>query len=187
MFMILPIIFSLLVAILLRKPLNRLANIPLRQPWLVLLAITIQVAMFTHPLGSILAPTGLVPILNTATYALSIIFCLVNFRVRSLLLVALGTFLNGVAIAANGGYMPTNLAAATLVVDPHAVTALTNESIANNSVLLTETTRIPFLTDIFCMPPWMPLANVFSIGDAIIAIGAFLLIQELLGSKSLDS
>lgn len=175
MFMIIPVVLSVLVALLLRRPLSRLADVRLCHPWLILIAILLQIVMFTEPLGPVLAHAHVIPVLNTATYVLVLVFCLLNFRVRSLLVVAVGCFLNGLAIIANGGYMPADPVSAG-----HVVHDLVESGIVNNSRALDESTRLPFLTDIFHMPSWMPLANVFSVGDIVVAIGVFLLLQELI-------
>ena len=39
-----------------------------------------------------------------------------------------------------------------------------------NSIVLTDP-ALPFLTDIFAMPTWMPAANIFSIGDVLLGVG----------------
>ena len=39
-----------------------------------------------------------------------------------------------------------------------------------NSVVLADPALRP-LTDIFALPAWLPMANVFSIGDVLIAVG----------------
>jgi hypothetical protein len=41
-----------------------------------------------------------------------------------------------------------------------------------NSALMTAATRFPALGDIFVFPRPLPLANVFSVGDLLIAVGA---------------
>jgi len=46
----------------------------------------------------------------------------------------------------------------------------------NNSTLVNEETRLWFLTDIFALPASLPLANVFSIGDVMLALGVCRLI-----------
>jgi Family of unknown function (DUF5317) len=45
-------------------------------------------------------------------------------------------------------------------------------------VLIGPDTLVPFLGDIFVWPRPLPLANVFSIGDAVIAVGAVLFLVE---------
>ena len=39
-----------------------------------------------------------------------------------------------------------------------------------NSIVLTDPV-LPFLTDLFAMPTWMPAANIFSIGDVLLGAG----------------
>ena len=64
---------------------------------------------------------------------------------------------NLAAIVANGGYMPA---------DPGAIAALgqATRTRYSNSVVVDHPALRP-LTDIFALPPWVPFANVFSIGD----------------------
>ena len=83
-------------------------------------------------------------------------------------IIALGALANLVAILANGGFMPSS---------PDAWLAL--DGVARvpageftNSVLAGPGTAFAWLGDIFVLPRPIPLANVFSIGDALIAIGA---------------
>jgi hypothetical protein len=39
--------------------------------------------------------------------------------------------------------------------------------------------HLGFLGDVLPMPSWMPLANVFSIGDVLIAVGVFVLVHGI--------
>jgi hypothetical protein len=68
------------------------------------------------------------------------------------------------AIIANGGYMP---------VSPDALAAMGRlpKEGYSNSVPRTDVVLGP-LTDIFTMPAWVPMANVFSVGDILIGVGA---------------
>ena len=45
----------------------------------------------------------------------------------------------------------------------------------SNSSLVPAPTLAP-LTDIFALPPWLPFANVFSVGDVLIAAGVVVII-----------
>jgi hypothetical protein len=58
-------------------------------------------------------------------------------------------------------------------VSPEAVVAmgrLPKEGYSNSR--LVDGVVLGPLTDIFAMPTWIPLANVFSVGDALIGVGA---------------
>jgi uncharacterized protein DUF5317 len=91
-----------------------------------------------------------------------------NLRVPGLALVAIGAISNLAAIVANDGVMPTTQAALSAAgLDP-----LDGFS---NSAVLADPALAP-LTDIFALPRWLPLANVFSIGDVLIALGIVVVI-----------
>jgi hypothetical protein len=78
-------------------------------------------------------------------------------------IVAPGALSNLVAIAANGGLMPADPGALALA-------GFTGPGEHTNSVVLAEPAFRP-LTDLYAVPAWLPLANVFSVGDVLIGIG----------------
>jgi Family of unknown function (DUF5317) len=91
-------------------------------------------------------------------------------------LLALGAACNLVVIAANGGVMPaspTALAGAGLPVD---------EAGFHNSAALADP-RLAFLGDIFFIPAAWPLSNVFSVGDALIALGIIWAVHGICRSR----
>jgi hypothetical protein len=55
--------------------------------------------------------------------------------------------------------------------DPHALAAIGGLTDGyTNSIVVAEPAVGP-LTDLFALPAWLPLANVFSIGDVLIGVG----------------
>jgi hypothetical protein len=40
---------------------------------------------------------------------------------------------------------------------------------------------LPWLIDRWAAPDWLPLANVYSIGDVVIAVGAFAIVLAAMG------
>jgi hypothetical protein len=104
-----------------------------------------------------------------------------NARLPGLALVAVGAFLNLVAIVANGGYMPSSPDAWAAL---NGVAQLPKEGYTN-SAMIGQGTMFPFLGDIFYLPHPIPFANVFSIGDVIIAVGAvWFLVAAMRGRAS---
>jgi len=89
--------------------------------------------------------------------------------------VGLGGALNFVAIAANGGVMPANPGAV-------ATAGVRIGEGFSNSALVSDP-RLPFLGDIFPLPLPGRLANVASLGDAVICAGIFLAVHRLTGSR----
>jgi len=86
-----------------------------------------------------------------------------NLAVPGLVVVLVGGASNLLAIAANGGYMPVSAEAL-------AAMGRTTKVDYSNSALREDVVLGP-LTDIFTMPVWVPMSNVFSIGDVLIGIG----------------
>jgi hypothetical protein len=86
-----------------------------------------------------------------------------NIRLTGLPIVAVGAASNLAAIVANGGYMPADAAAMALA-------GLEPTEGPSNSIVLSEPALRP-LTDVLALPAWVPLANVFSIGDVLIGVG----------------
>ena len=74
-----------------------------------------------------------------------------------------GASCNLAAILANGGYMPASVAALGGLGKDRP------DDYSNSSIVAHP--ALGPLTDIFAMPHWLPFANVFSIGDVLIAVG----------------
>jgi len=143
--------------------LRNLANLTLTRQWLVLAALGLQIVAFS-PAGAALGqPTTVV--LHLTSYVLLAWFVVLNRRRVGVSIAGLGLGLNLVAIAANGGFMPASRKALAL-----AGIAYSGDT-HNNSAVIDTHTHLRFLGDIFAVPSWMPAANVFSIGDLLIAAG----------------
>ncbi len=82
---------------------------------------------------------------------------------------ALGVGLNLLVIGANGGYMPRSTEASAAVGRP-IDTVADGQRLANVGVL-SDSTRLPWLGDVLPEPQWLPLSNVLSVGDVLLAAG----------------
>ena len=166
------------VLVLLSVPLARgrltaLADLPLRRPGLALAAIVIQIVVIS------ILPTGdhtIHTTLHLASYGLLGAFAFANRRIVGVPIIAVGGLSNFIAIAANGGVMPTAPSAAKSL----AVTGSSDEFL-NSRVL--EHPRLQYLGDVFPTPASLPLHNVFSVGDIILLFGVFVLVHSACGSK----
>ena len=151
----------------------RLALVRPRAAWLLGAALGLQVVIISiKPEGL----HGLHAAIHLASYALVAGFVVVNLGVPYLWLIALGGMLNLAAIAANDGVMPADpgaLAAAGIAADPQAFSNST--AVADPALLL--------LGDILWVPEAWPVSNVFSIGDIVIVVGAFLALHTIAGSR----
>ena len=133
---------------------------------LALAGLVVQLVLFAGPVAERVGPEG------PAIYVLSTLAVMAalmrNLRLPGLGIIGVGAALNLVAVLANGGAMPSS---------PEAWLSLTGVAALpvthfSNSVLIGPDTLFPFLGDVFVWPRPLPLANVFSVGDAIIAVGA---------------
>lgn len=118
---------------------------------------------------------ALLRVLHLGSYVLLGVFLWANRRITGIPVVALGGALNVIAIAANGGVMPAGPAAA------RSAGIGATEEFVNSGVQ--ENPRLLFLGDIWAIPEGWPFANVFSIGDVIIAIGVAIVIHAICGSR----
>jgi hypothetical protein len=153
--------------------LERLAGHRFARPWALGVALAVQILIISViPHGS----PALLAAAHLASYALAAVFLVANRKVSGLWLLALGTALNAAAIAANGGVMPaspTALRAAGLAVD--------NAEFVNSGALADP--RLAFLGDVFAVPEPFPLANVFSIGDVLVVLGAAVVLHQICESR----
>jgi hypothetical protein len=153
--------------------LRRLGDVRLHAPWLLLVAIGIQATLtLWDGSRSWWRVAGYL-----SSYPLGIAFLILNRRVPGVWLIVTGATLNFAAIAANGGVMPASpqaLALAGLPVEASGV--YTNSAALADPHLL-------FLGDILAVPASWPFANVFSVGDVCIVLGAAVAVHGICGSR----
>jgi hypothetical protein len=158
---------GIVLGYLLGGRLDRLATLEFHWAWLAVAGLVAQVILFSAPVATSVGAAG--PPLYVASTVAVLAAVARNLRtIPALGIVALGAISNLAAIVANGGIMPAS---------PEAVAALGSETEAgfSNSVVIADPALRP-LTDIFALPAWLPLANIFSVGDVLIGIGIVLVI-----------
>lgn len=162
-------LFSVWIA---RGRLSALADLEFRHRWLLALALAVQVLII-----SVLPGGGgsWHEAAHLASYLMGGAFVVLNRHVPFLWLIGAGGLMNLTAIAANGGVMPARPEAL-------ATAGLTPESGFANSAAL-PAPRLAFLGDIFAIPDAWPLANVFSVGDICITLGALVLLHRVCQSR----
>lgn len=166
MFMLYAVLFGLLGGYLLRGNLDGLLELRFHWPYLALAGLAAQVLVFSTPLTAVIGDNGALIFVGSAVAVFIVV--LRNWRIAGLPIVALGAASNLAAILANGGWMPASRDALTSL-------GKTIGPEYSNSREFTSP-GLPFLTDIFALPRWVPFANVFSAGDVILGLGVFLAI-----------
>ncbi|MGH2949015.1 MAG: DUF5317 domain-containing protein [Solirubrobacteraceae bacterium] len=150
-----------------------LGELELRHSWLAVAGIGLQVLIVSVLPGG---PAGFHEGVHMASYVLLGSFAWVNRRVPGVLVIGCGGLLNFVAIAANGGVMPADPALALHV-------AGGADGFVNAGAV--EGARLPFLGDVLATPGWLPLYNVYSVGDVVIVLGVLVLLHRACGSRLL--
>jgi hypothetical protein len=161
-FILYAVLAGLVIGLVTGGSASRLAE--LRFAWvpLIVVGMAVQVLLFSTPLGDALGP--LAPAVYIASNLAVLAAVWRNIAIPGLPMVLVGGACNTLAIVANGGYMP---------VGPDALAALgrlPSEGYSNSRMV--EGVVFGPLTDLFAMPAWVPAANVFSVGDVLIGVGA---------------
>src|SRR5215207_264466 len=154
--------------------LGALAELRLRASWLLLAGLGAQILVISvFPDGAGALHTGV----HLASYALIAAFVAANWAgVPFLWMIALGGVLNLAAIAANGGVMPADPGALAAAGIATPAGEFSNSTAVDDPALL-------FLGDVLWLPSSWPVSNVFSVGDVLILIGAFLALHTISGSR----
>jgi hypothetical protein len=153
--------------------LQALAELEFRRGGFAVAALLIQVVIISILPGD---AWGLSEEIHLATYFMLGAFLIANRHIPVLLVIALGGALNFAAIATNGGVMPADPDALAAAGIPQDATEFANSAPAEDAPL-------GFLGDVFHTPGWLPIHNVFSVGDLVIVLGAFLLLHRACGSR----
>jgi hypothetical protein len=153
--------------------LGALADLKAARAWSLAAALVIQVLTFSvWPEGS----PALHAVAHVGSYGLIAWFLVSNRDLPGLWLVGIGTAMNVTAIVANSGVMPAARGALEL-----AGIGAPGGRFANSAAVADP--RLAFLGDVFAWPAPLPFANVFSVGDVLIVLGAAIVVHQVCGSR----
>jgi hypothetical protein len=152
-------VIALVIAVATGGDVRRLGTVALRRSWLLGAALAIQIVITTTG-GS---RDGFAAA-HLLSYALVGAWFVVNRSIPGLGVIAAGGGLNAAAIVANRGVMPaTRSALARAGIHTAAGRFANSAAVAHPHLFV--------LGDRFAVPRGVPLANVFSVGDVVIAAG----------------
>jgi hypothetical protein len=155
-------IAGILLGLLSGGRLGALGELRIRHIGLVYAAILLQIAAFPSGVLPWSTPDRVARGLWLASFVLLIGFAVVNRAVRGVALVFAGLASNLAAVVANGGLMPAS---------PQAIRAAGMTYRLKNNSISAGHPHLAWLTDRWAVPDWIPLGNVFSVGDVLIAAG----------------
>jgi hypothetical protein len=163
---------------------GRLAELRIRLAPLAIGGLLFQLLIFSPPIGTVLAtvlPIG--PGLYVGSTLVVLAALIANVGRPGFKLILVGAALNLFAIVANGGVMP---AAPDAWASLHGISGVP-EDVLTNSTLASAATRLALLGDVFAVPRPLPFANVFSVGDLLIAVGGAWFIARTMAPRSADT
>jgi hypothetical protein len=153
--------------------LSKLATLGIKGGWAIAVALVLQIVIISVIPKQMLGWPG--QTLELGAYVLAVVFLVINRRIPWLWLVGLGGLSNLVAIGANAGVMPASPVAL------RAAGRARHPGQFMNSTILSHP-HLAWLGDNFSVPRTLPLANVFSVGDVLLAVGALLLLHTVCSS-----
>lgn len=176
------VLLALAVALLRGGRIEHLSRLSVRFAPLIVLGFVIQLLIFNPILGPHLSRSQV-----ALAYNVSMILVwgtlAINWRLPGAPLMALGVFLNWLVITLNGGFMPASQEA-LLRAGLMGPALMAPGEHNNNSILITESTRLPFLADVMAIPASLPFSTVFSVGDLLLAAGGCWLVQKAMVVRS---
>lgn len=179
------LLYSIAAGLLLGRVLGgRMRNIEhVRFAWwqLALAGLLVQLILFADPIQERVGAEG--PVVYVVSTLAVLVALLRNLRLPGLAVIAVGAILNLIPILTNGGYMPSS---------PDVWRELTGTAAVpvayyTNVALIGPDTWFPFLGDIFMFPRPLPMATAFSLGDAVIALGAIVFLVSAMRTPALPA
>jgi hypothetical protein len=155
--------------------LDRIADLELRGAGLFIAALALQVVAFPSGFLPFQISDGVATALWLCSYAGLVALAFLNRRLRGFPLATAGMLSNLAAVLANHGHMPALPSALAAAGTPI-------ERVHNNSVVA-DHPHLAWLVDRWGAPDWVPLANVYSIGDVLLALGTIVIVAAAMGAR----
>jgi hypothetical protein len=149
--------------------------------WLVFAAVIPQLVAFHLPRTAALIPDQVASWTLVLSQLGLLIFSAANLKHPGFWLLFSGITLNLIVITANGGWMPISTKTIQVLHPEHPLSAWNlggRLGHSKNILLFQEQIRFRVLADRFPFPDWFPWPRAFSLGDALLAAGAFLLLWK---------
>lgn len=185
MVLLLAVVVSIAIGYLTGGTLRHVGQMRVRWLPALLGALLAQIAIFSAILGTRDIIHRIGPYIYIATLLVTLGVMLRNLQIPGMPVIALGAALNALVIIANGGFMPSPEEALRDAgrlenVQEDEREQLEGSYVLSNSTVADDDTNLRFLGDVIAIPDVIPLANVISIGDIVIAIGAGIAIVSVM-------
>lgn len=172
-------VFSIIIGYIRKGKLQGLSDIHIKRWFLFILPFILSALVVAG--GQIGDPESrlmYIRMANVLQAFLLLAAIIVNIHIREMWLMGIGTLFNAIVIAANGGVMPVNVSALKLAGMGYLLKPGEFDWGIRHAIMTTST-KLNFLGDIIPRPGiGKVMPEVASIGDLLLAIGIFLLIQR---------
>ncbi len=178
MFVAYVVILSLGVALARGGSLLALGQVRIRFGFVLFFALVLKAAVYSTLGAQLLgnSPWGRIGQVVVSLVLLAVIVA--NRNLPGFWIIGLGILLNFLVILANGGSMPVSMAGAERLGFP-TEPVLFHQQYGVANILESEGARLSFLGDIIVLPSFLP-AQVISIGDLVLALGALVFCQQVM-------
>ena len=172
-----------IVAIAVNKGVKGIENKEVKFVYLIFLGFLIQIAIFNQRFASS-SLNKFMPFLYIVSLIVLLVFVIANSqRYLGMKVAFVGSVLNFIVIAANGGYMPQDINKLYLAGLSSKAELLQASGKFYNAIIMSENTRLNFLGDVIAIPQLKPIASVYSIGDMFLVLGICIFIFEFFKNK----
>lgn len=176
------VLLGVVVGLLRGGSLKGLAALRVRLWWVLLLAFLAKFLLVKAGAGGVSWAGVLEPYVNSGVYAASLSVLLLNSSLPWLKLILVGTLLNMAVVMLNGGRMPVSEEALASLGKYHSIEAL-RQGLDVTHTFMDASTVAGFLGDWITVP--IPLPSVVSVGDLVVSLGAVLLVNAMMTTKTL--
>jgi len=160
--------------------LHNLTYLSIRWSGLPLLALGLQLFVIYGPARDDARPFGLPALLIVGSYALLMVAVLANWRMPGMILLGMGAAVNLLVILLNGGWMPVtaeHLVTSGLLSSPAALAPGQRVPYSKDVIVTSHEGYLRWLSDVFMISKAGPFSAVFSLGDGLMMLGLFRVIQ----------
>ncbi|NLZ72793.1 MAG: DUF5317 domain-containing protein [Bacteroidales bacterium] len=178
MLYIIIVIVSIIIGLIRGGELERLTNISIEGAPLFAVALLLRLGVWTAELLSFSGILRISPYLIIASYLILIFVSLRNLKLPGFKYIVLGLMLNAFVVILNGGRMPVLITQG--LVEKFNPAALSTARTSAIHCLRNNSTLFAFLGDVIPMPWFFPTNELLSVGDIMLIIGLFVLIQKVM-------
>lgn len=151
----------------------------------LILSLLIYMSFFHFLLRGYEIVLNNIQMLHTAIYIILLIALVLNYKFREVWVIFIGASLNLLSFLANNQSIVFSEKGLDYINLKDAVNIFVGEGI-NLITPLTETTKATLLSRFIAIPHPYPYPQIFSIGDLLMSLGIFLIIQNIMFSQDIS-